>query len=814
MFNKSAISLALLMIPTWAYASDTITAQHNLDTVEVKAQRIKQHTLPLNEANKAMNILIKKEKLQQRSGLLGDALADEPGIHGNPFGGGASAPVVRGQEGVRLKILQNHLESVDMSHLSPDHTIAVDTLLAEQVDVIRGPSTLVYGSASPAGVINVIDKRIPERVPTKGWEGEVSSRLNSNSKEKMLTGGMTVGLGEHFALRAEGLTRHADNYNVPEFKGTDKTFDYLPDSYNRSHVGTIGGSISGSKGFLGAAYSTRSDRYGIPGHNHCFDSASAHIFDDLDEQKAWYVRLYPHLMDEAVLVKHAHFHGCDGSADSHKDHPSLSHTHGHTHTGGAGPWIEMRSKRSDLRGEWKEPFSGVEKIRLAFANSDYYHDEKDDTNPVNIFKNKGKNAKLEIFHQPIGNLKGMFGVQYQTQTSSASVPKLPPPCTRDDKPECQAKNYPKIISELDRRKWALIENKDSRLGFFLAEQFKWRDFTFEAAARTEKQTIDIDYDRKWLADARASAAGGKPSFLDELLCNGNQKCLAELTKPKPVRDPDLSPYRKRANSYAAAVHWHMTPQYILSLSAGHYERVPSPMELYYHGSHLATNSFEHGNKNLDKERSNNIDVSLAYNGDRLRYQFNAYYNRFKNRIFNQTLARSGYLTLNRYTQSRAKYYGFEGKIDYDITPDTTIGVFGDYVRGKLSGLPKTSALAPKDDKNNVYVDITHPDQNAPRVPPTRLGLRINTQFNDHWSGSFDYTRVFAQRKTMPLELPTRGYHLVNLGVAYRNKSKGYEYKLFANAQNILNQKIYIHQSAMPYVPQMGRNFNLGASLRF
>lgn len=77
------------------------------------------------------NQVIKKERLQKQSATLGNALAGELGVHSNPFGGGASAPIIRGQEGVRIKILQNGLDVVDMSAISPDHAVAADSLLAE-----------------------------------------------------------------------------------------------------------------------------------------------------------------------------------------------------------------------------------------------------------------------------------------------------------------------------------------------------------------------------------------------------------------------------------------------------------------------------------------------------------------------------------------------------------------------------------------------------------------------------------------------------------------------------------------------------------
>lgn len=79
---------------------------------------------------------------------------------------------------------------------------------------------------------------------------------------------------------------------------------------------------------------------------------------------------------------------------------------------------------------------------------------------------------------------------------------------------------------------------------------------------------------------------------------------------------------------------------------------------------------------------------------------------------------------------------------------------------------------------------------------------------------FGLTRVFAQHKVSLREDPTEGYHLLNLGAQYHNHFKGIKYTLALNANNVLNQKVYIHTSFLPYVPQIGRNFSIGLNAEF
>ncbi|MDO4441437.1 MAG: Plug domain-containing protein [Moraxella sp.] len=129
-----------------------------LDTMVVELSKTKVDATPFGGAKKISDVIVKKETLQTKPTTLGDALDGELGIHSNQFGGGASAPIIRGQEGKRITILQNNADVIDMAHLSPDHAVMVDTVLAKQAEVVRGVSTLLYKSGNSAGAI------------TKSWQ--------------------------------------------------------------------------------------------------------------------------------------------------------------------------------------------------------------------------------------------------------------------------------------------------------------------------------------------------------------------------------------------------------------------------------------------------------------------------------------------------------------------------------------------------------------------------------------------------------------------------------------------------------------------
>lgn len=794
---------------------------NELDVIEVYAiDTPSLSSLAFSENNKASDHLIKKEKLQQSSATLGNALSSELGIHSNPYGSGSSAPVIRGQEGVRIKILQNGLDVVDMSTLSPDHVIAVDTLLANQVELVRGASTLLHSIASPAGVINIVDERIPTQLPEKVITGEALLRFNSNNDEKIATSAVTFPLGNQFALRLEGLTRQANPYEVPAIK-FGEILNYLPDSHNKSNVGSIGLSWIANKGYLGIAYSLRRDQYGLIGHNHKFEHCVGHIYDVYRQKPArGYLAAYPHLMDDGDLTPDPHFHcGTDYDLDpnhSH-DHP-YGHVHDHTQ---AGPWVDLKNQQYTLQGEWQQPASWIDKLHLNIAYSNYHHEEHDHGKIIpdpakpnkisfvqgntSYFDNQGLNSKLLIYRTPTEHSKGIFGIQYQSHKNSALIPSL---------------------TEKEENRRPLVENTHKQFSIFGVEQYKLGSLTLESGIRYERTKIPVHY-------------------------NLNEFERLKVTNAVITwAEPDLSTYQKNALSYAFSALWDINPDLRLDFSYSHNERVPTPMELYYHGKNLATNTFLFGNKNLDKEVSDNYELGIRYNGDKWQYKASIYHNDFDNYIHAENLHKDTNLYMRRFTQSQAHIHGLEGEISYLFTPYHQITIFGDYVRGRLFGFKpiygNTLYSEPYDcileDEYGKYEDtcydilgidtVNRPSRNAPRMSPLRLGMRLNNQYNDHWSSSLEYTRVFTQNHTSTATLAripkdeerlqvkyvhenaTQGYHLLNAGIDYNNTFASTDYTLSLRANNLLNEKVYIHNSFLPYVPQMGRNISISFNMKF
>ncbi|MGB0135286.1 TonB-dependent receptor [Dokdonella sp.] len=275
----SAIALAIaVVLPLPAHAqtaeaSDTTeeSGQESTpeadDTIQSNNQVGKDDTLPsvvvnafpmqlgIDEIITPVVLLRGSELDDVKSATIGETLANELGIQTTSFGAGVGRPVIRGQEGSRVAVLSNGLSSGDVSNVSQDHAVAIEPFLADQIEVLKGPSTLLYGSGAIGGVVNVVDGRIPQGLPENGLSGR--AELRGATADNSGTGMFRLDMGSgQFALHVDGAMRSADDYSTPV--GT------LANSFLDTESGAIGASWIGNRGYVGFAVSRYLDNYGNP----------------------------------------------------------------------------------------------------------------------------------------------------------------------------------------------------------------------------------------------------------------------------------------------------------------------------------------------------------------------------------------------------------------------------------------------------------------------------------------------------------------------------------------------------------------------
>ena len=187
---------------------------------------------------------------------LGDALATRPGLAATSFAPGASRPIIRGLSGFRVGISENGLSTGDVAALSDDHAVSIDPSSPRQVEVVRGPATLRYGSQAIGGVVNAINNRVPEAVPPKGYTVETQGGLSSVDSGRNGSALVEAGAG-NFAVHADTFKRLSADYGIPG--GTQANSSVDSEGYS------LGGSYIFKNGFLGLAFTSFDSTYFIPG---------------------------------------------------------------------------------------------------------------------------------------------------------------------------------------------------------------------------------------------------------------------------------------------------------------------------------------------------------------------------------------------------------------------------------------------------------------------------------------------------------------------------------------------------------------------
>ncbi len=231
-----------------------------------------QGTLPVVTDQFATVTVLTAEELQRSSGAtLGDILFSKPGITSSGFApGAASRPVVRGLDNYRVRIQENGLGVNDVSDLSDDHAVPIDPLAARQVEVVRGPATLRFGSQAIGGVVNVDNNRIPTFIPPRGLAVEL--RGGANSVDSGFDGAALIDAGHgNFAFHADAFGRRSEDYGIPGYPylfppdPAPQTGGRQPNSFARANGQSVGASYLFSGGYVGVAVSRFASLYGIPG---------------------------------------------------------------------------------------------------------------------------------------------------------------------------------------------------------------------------------------------------------------------------------------------------------------------------------------------------------------------------------------------------------------------------------------------------------------------------------------------------------------------------------------------------------------------
>lgn len=343
----------------------------SLGSIQVRASPLRGRS-PLDMAQPVT--VLAGDELERQSGMtIGETVANQLGVSATSFGQGASRPVIRGLGDDRVRVLDGGIGTLDVSSVSDDHGVALEPILVDQIEVLRGPATLLYGTGAIGGVVNVVDNRIPERLPVHDIEGRVELRGQSADSEITAAVRLDGQIAGQLAWHLDAWNRRTGNLRIPGFAESaavraleddeneehEQVFGVVENSDTRVHGGNAGFSWIGSRGFIGLAASTLDNGYGIPGGHGDHD-------------------------DEDEVVR-----------------------------------IAQQRTRFDLAGAVDDPLPGFERARFRLGVSDYQHVELEGGETGTVFDNDAWEARVELTHLLLGEWRGAIGLQASGRAFSA-----------------------------------------------------------------------------------------------------------------------------------------------------------------------------------------------------------------------------------------------------------------------------------------------------------------------------------------------------------------------------------------------------------
>ena len=321
----------------------------------------------------AVEVLDEEDLAVAPASTLGDLVNGLPGVRSTNFAPGASRPVIRGLSGPRVQVLTNGLGMIDASSVSPDHQVAVDPAEARRIEIVRGPSTLVFGGSAIGGVVNIIDDRIPTEPAEGGMDGHVSAQTSTVDDGTSFGARLKTNAGP-LVFTADAFTRSASDYDVPVFPESQRLLDEEGEAAGDERtventfveLDQYGAGVSwiGSRGYLGASVKRVETTYGVPGH--------AHEPDPLD----------PDAEEESVS-------------------------------------IGLEQTRIDVRGEWAFDTGPISAARLSAGWADYAHTEFEGDEVGTQFFSDGYEGRFELIQRERNGWQGVVGLQLLDRTFDA-----------------------------------------------------------------------------------------------------------------------------------------------------------------------------------------------------------------------------------------------------------------------------------------------------------------------------------------------------------------------------------------------------------
>ena len=426
------------------------------------------------------------ELQRESAGQVGDILASLPGVEASGFSPGASRPILRGFGGDRVRVLIDGIGTIDASGASDDHAVAVDPLVAERIEVLRGPAVLLYGSQAIGGAVNVISKRIPPAIPDEPIH--VDTLAGIDSATGLLEGGISLdtALTPNIVFHVDGSYRNTDDIEIPGFAASDALrADLLADAAEEEEEGHFeeAEELREAANITGTVPNTYTETWSA-GTGIAFFSGDSNFGVSFDYYDTEYG------VPGAPGVGHHHHGEEDHDEDEHDDHGEEDHDHEDEHGeehGEEAVSIGLRRYRADFRADIDLGEGFFDSVQSRVGYSDYTHTEFEGAEVGTVFEVRGVEGRMELVQSRRGGWGGALGAQFSAQDFAAfgAEAYIPP-------------------------------NNVETLSLFTLQEFYFGPFELEAGARyenTEVEASTLGVERDF--DTVSVSVGGSYMFFDD-----------------------------------------------------------------------------------------------------------------------------------------------------------------------------------------------------------------------------------------------------------------------------------------------------------
>ena len=688
---------------------------------------------------------------------LGDALEDFLGVSVTDFGSAVSRPTIRGLSGDRVAVLNNGVRIRDVSGLGADHSMDADLFNAEQVELIKGPASLLYTKGAIGGVVNVVDNTIAasdfDRSTTK--IGMETQSVNNGQVEFFSHQSNIAGLNfsatynnaefENFDLPNGALMHeeddHGDEHNDDHGdehgdEHEEEPIGFLNNSDYRQETMRFGISKVGEWGHVGASFSRNEGLYGIPFHREPEGAHGDHGDEHDDEHGDEH--------DDEHGGEHDDEHG-DEHGDEHEDERIIATT---------------ESDTINVSGLLDLGAGLLKSVDYHFRDTDYMlaesHVEEEAHDGDEHDDEHGHDAPT-VFTNESQEFGAIFDISTDSMTQKIAL-------------EFVFEDVAIIGSEAFMNP---VGTDEVTIGYYVSRELG--GFVFDLGIRNDwverSGSVTEDHHDDEHGDEHDDEHG------DE---HGDEE--AEVS----YFNTDES-----ITSFGLQISREITDQFSTTLNLGRVERAPAAVELFMNGPHLATGRHEIGNPDLQTEESSNAELLLDYSSDRYFGSFSVYMNDIDNYIYlydDPVEERDGLISAS-YLQQDAEFRGYEFEVGTVVA---------------LAGGDLTLSYG----FDSVDADFSD-GTNVPRINPDR------SIYSAAYSrGSLDASIVLKDVERQPDnalgEEETAGYNMLNMNIAnVFTLTNDVDLTVSVFGRNLLDEIARNHSSFVKEeVPLPGRSYGL------